>query len=171
MQMPPIWRVTWSSLGACFDAGLPMVDFGCGNGAQSRLLARHFERVVGIDFSPPAVERARAADNPPNVVYRVLDARDPADAQRLHAKLGDVNVYIRVVRQAMPPADRPRAVESLARLVGEAGTAFAKELTPEAAPYFAKLMERPRFDAWHGAHAAPDPSRIDNPAGAPEPVF
>jgi len=125
-----------------FDAGLPVVDFGCGNGRQSRLLARHFERVVGVDFSPSAVEHARAVDTPPNVGYRVLDARDPADAQRLHAELGDVNVYVRGVLQAMPPADRPRAIESLARLAGEAGTVFAKELTPEAAPYFAKLVER-----------------------------
>jgi SAM-dependent methyltransferase len=128
--------------GRLCDPGLPVVDFGCGNGRQSRLLARHFERVVGIDFSPSAVEHARALDNPPNVSYCVLDARLPADALRLHAELGDVNVYIRGVLQAMPPADRPLAMESLARLVGEAGTVFAKELTPEAAPYFAKLVER-----------------------------
>jgi SAM-dependent methyltransferase len=128
--------------GRLFDARLPVVDFGCGDGRQSRLLAHHFERVVGVDFSPAAVERAHAFDNPPNVGFRVLDARHLADAQRLHAELGDVNVYIRGVLQAMPPADRPRAFESLARLVGEAGTVFAKELTPEAGAYFAKLVER-----------------------------
>jgi SAM-dependent methyltransferase len=119
-----------------------VVDLGCGDGRQTRFLGQHFASVVGTDISPSAVERARAADNPSTVRYRVLDARHPDEAQHLHAQLGDANVYVRGVLQALPPADRPRAIDSIARLVGETGVVFAKELPPEAASYFAMVAER-----------------------------
>ena len=127
---------------ASFGQRLPVVDFGCGDGRQTRFLGRHFATVLGVDISPAAIGRARAADNPPNVSYRVLDARDPGEAARLHRELGDVNVYVRGVLQALPPAARPRAVESLAGLLGATGTLFAKELPPQASSYFTALIQR-----------------------------
>ena len=96
--------------GAAFAATLPVVDFGCGDGHQMRLLAAHFPTVVGIDVAPAAIARARAAPEPANVAYRVMDARRPDAARELHDALGDVDVYIRGVLQALPAADRPRAV-------------------------------------------------------------
>jgi SAM-dependent methyltransferase len=126
-----------------FDPALPVVDFGCGNGRQTRFLARRFPAVLGVDLSPAAIARARAADNPPNVGYRVLDARDTAAAAaRLHDELGDANVYIRGVLQALPAAHRPHAVQSIAALLGAAGTLFAKELPPQATAYFAAVTRR-----------------------------
>jgi SAM-dependent methyltransferase len=127
---------------ASFDERLPVVDFGCGDGRQARFLGRHFTAVLGVDISPAAIDRGRAAENPPNVSYRVLDARDPDAAAGLHRELGDVNVYIRGVLQALPPAARPGAVESIARLLGATGTLFAKELPPEAASYLAAVVKR-----------------------------
>ncbi len=44
--------------------------------------------------------------------------------------------------QALPPAARPRAVETIARLLGATGTLFAKELPPAATSYFAAVAER-----------------------------
>ena len=125
-----------------FGPALPVVDLGCGDGRQTRFLARHFPAVVGVDLSAAAIGRARAADNPANASYQVLDARDPAGAARLHGELGNANVYIRGVLQALPPASRPRAVQAAAALLGAAGTLFAKELPPQAASYFAALIER-----------------------------
>ena len=119
-----------------------MVDFGCGDGRQTRFLGRYFATVCGVDISPAAVDRARAADNPANVSFRILDARDPGAAARLHPELGDVNVYIRGVLQALPLAARPRAVETIERLLGATGTLFAKELPPAATAYFAAVAER-----------------------------
>jgi SAM-dependent methyltransferase len=124
------------------NAALPMVDFGCGDGRQTRFLAGRFPHMVGVDISPAAIRRARAADNPPNVAFRVLDARDPDGAARLHDELGDANVYIRGVLQALPPPSRPAAVETIAALLGAAGTLFAKELPPEAGSYFAEMTQR-----------------------------
>ena len=128
---------------ASFGQALPVVDFGCGDGRQSRFLARHFPDVLGVDISAAAIGRARAAaDNPPNVGYLVLDAGDPAGAAALHAELGDANVYIRGVLQALPAAHRPQAVRAVASLLGVTGTLFVKELPPQAASYFAAVIQR-----------------------------
>jgi ubiquinone/menaquinone biosynthesis C-methylase UbiE len=125
-----------------FDRDLPVIDLGCGDGRQTRFLARHLDIVVGVDISPAAIDRARATENPPNVSYRVLDARFPGAAQRLHAELGDANVYVRGVLQAMPAGDRPGAISSIAALLGGTGTLFAKELPPQASTYFAEVVQR-----------------------------
>lgn len=46
------------------------VDLGCGTGQNSRLLAPHFQEVVGIDISDGQLEEARAVPGYPNVTYR-----------------------------------------------------------------------------------------------------
>lgn len=125
-----------------FTPGLPVVDLGCGDGRQTRFLARHFETVIGVDISPAAVARARAADNPSHVSYRVLDVSDPEEAERLHDELADANVYVRGVLQALPASDRPDAIRSIGALVGATGTLFAKELPPRAGTYFAEQVQR-----------------------------
>lgn len=125
-----------------FNPALPVVDFGCGDGRQTRFLAAHFAHLTGVDVSAAAIRRARAAGNPPNVTFQVLDARDRDGAARLHDELGDANVYIRGVLQALPPASRPEAVQAIAALLGTAGTLFAKELPPEASSYFADMTQR-----------------------------
>ena len=128
--------------GDSFDRRLPVIDLGCGNGRQTRSIARHFPTVLGVDISPSAVQRAWCADHPSNVSYRALDACCREEAERLHGELGDANVYVRGVLQALPPADRPTAVNSIAVVLGETGTLFAKELPPEASSYFAGLVQR-----------------------------
>lgn len=128
--------------GASLDQGLPVIDLGCGNGRQTRFLARHFQTAVGVDISPSAIERAAAADNPANVTYRLLDASVPQQAERLHQELGDANVYVRGVLQALPPTTRPQVVRNIGALLGENGTLFAKELPPQASDYFAELVQR-----------------------------
>lgn len=128
--------------GSLFDRRLPVVDLGCGDGRQTRFLAQHFATVIGTEISPAAVRRAQDAANPANVRYRVLDARDVDGSTRLHDELGDANVYVRGVLQALPATDRPQAVQSIARLVGHAGTLFVKELPPAAGAYFANLAQR-----------------------------
>lgn len=44
------------------DAGLPLVDLGCGNGTQTRFLADRFRHVLGVDLAAAAVDHARRAD-------------------------------------------------------------------------------------------------------------
>ncbi|XP_068428987.1 putative methyltransferase DDB_G0268948 [Clinocottus analis] len=46
------------------------VDLGCGTGQNSRLLAPHFQQVVGIDVSECQLEEARAVSGFSNITYR-----------------------------------------------------------------------------------------------------
>jgi SAM-dependent methyltransferase len=110
-----------------FGQRLPVVDLRCGDGRQTRFLARHFHTVIGLDVFAAAIERAKAAAHPANVkaaahpasvTYRVVDARDPDAASALRDRIGDANVYIRGVLHARPPDARRLAVETLARLLG-----------------------------------------------------
>lgn len=52
------------------------VDLGCGTGQNSRLLAPHFQEVVGIDVSESQVEEARAVTGFPNITYRQGSAEE-----------------------------------------------------------------------------------------------
>ena len=76
------------------DLALPLVDLGCGNGRQAGALTRYAPRVVGMDWSPGAVARARAEaayaspTGPGNLEFRVADAAAPnlvAPARRTRA--------------------------------------------------------------------------------------
>ncbi|KAM6979075.1 putative methyltransferase [Tautogolabrus adspersus] len=46
------------------------VDLGCGTGQNSRLLAPHFQEVVGIDISECQLEEARCVPGHSNITYR-----------------------------------------------------------------------------------------------------
>ncbi|WP_419999169.1 methyltransferase domain-containing protein [Streptomyces boninensis] len=113
-----------------FDAGLPLVDLGCGNGTQTRFLAARYGQVRGIDLSAAAVERARRAD--PGGVYEQGDAADRAAMGRLHDELGDANVYMRGVLHQCDESEQPELVGGIAELLGGRGRVFAVELAETA---------------------------------------
>lgn len=52
------------------------VDLGCGTGQNSRLLAPHFQEVLGIDISEGQLEVARAVLGHPNITYRMGTAEE-----------------------------------------------------------------------------------------------
>ncbi|QFR01265.1 class I SAM-dependent methyltransferase [Streptomyces phaeolivaceus] len=122
---------------------LPLVDLGCGNGTQTRFLADRFRRVIGADLSTAALDRARRADPDGRAGYRPLDAADKADAETLHADLGDANVYVRGVLHQCEPDDRQRLVDTVATLVGERGRACLVELSEAAKPVLMGLAAGP----------------------------
>jgi len=119
--------------------GLPLVDFGCGNGTLTRFLAKHFERVIGLDISAEAIAGARDTTTEENASYEVFDALKPENAHRLHAEVGDCNLYVRTVLHQMKPPDWPRMVDSLEILLGETGCMYIVELAPSAEIYFRGL--------------------------------
>ncbi len=55
------------------DEGRTAVDFGCGAGAVTRLIAPFFKRVMGVDFAPKLVAAARQNTEAANVDYAVCD--------------------------------------------------------------------------------------------------
>lgn len=117
---------------AYFERTLPLLDFGCGNGTQTRFLAELYPRVIGVDLSAAALAIARKVNRAPNVDYLRMDVLDPADTETLHKEVGDLNVYIRGVLHQLDPVDRPTAVAALAALAGVRGHVFASELAPSA---------------------------------------
>ncbi|XP_057192790.1 putative methyltransferase DDB_G0268948 isoform X2 [Triplophysa rosa] len=52
------------------------VDLGCGTGQNSRLLAPHFQQVVGMDISESQLEEARALQGFPKLSYKVGKAEE-----------------------------------------------------------------------------------------------
>jgi SAM-dependent methyltransferase len=122
------------------DPSLPLLDFGCGNGRQTRYLAQYFPRVIGTDVSASAIAKARQ-ETPPeaNIEYRLLDALKPGEAQAFHDEFGDVNIYMRTVLHVIQRQDRKTFAESLAILLGEKGTLYQIELSLCALDYFRTL--------------------------------
>jgi SAM-dependent methyltransferase len=128
---------------AHLDPDLPLIDVGCGNGRQTRFLAGHFKRVIGLDVSPAAIELARqetsGTPEEPRIAFQVWNGADPAEAEALHRELGDANVYMRTVFHVIQSSDRPRFAASLATLLGERGTIYQIELSHGALETLRKL--------------------------------
>jgi SAM-dependent methyltransferase len=122
------------------DPDLPLLDFGCGNGRQTRYLATRFDRVIGTDVSPSAVAKARE-ETPAalRIEYRVLNGLSPEEARAFHDEFGDVNIYMRGVLHVLQDEDKPRFAESLAILLGQWGTLYQIELSVRALDYFRAL--------------------------------
>lgn len=120
---------------ARMDRTLPMVDVGCGNGRFSRLLAAHFPRVLGIDISAAAVERA-GTESPgvANVEYRVMDAGAPGTGRQIARELGEVNVFMRGVFHVFDETQRTNAVGNLAEMLGGRGAVYCMETNYEGDP-------------------------------------
>jgi SAM-dependent methyltransferase len=129
---------------AHFDPGLPLVDLGCGNGTQTRYLAGHYPRVVGVDLARAAVARARHDDPHGLAGYEQLDGVDAEAVARLHAELGDANVYMRGVLHQCRATDRAALVAGIAALTGERGRVFAVELAEAAKGVLAGLAAGPQ---------------------------
>ncbi|MGW7051681.1 class I SAM-dependent methyltransferase [Streptomyces sp. NPDC054887] len=125
------------------DPSRPVVDVGCGNGTQTRHLARHFPLAVGLDLSHAGIARARGADTGRTVDFRQMDVTDTGAVRRLHEQLGDSNVYLRAVMHQSDPSDRPLVAAAVAELLGERGRAFVAELTAGAKNVLAELMRQP----------------------------
>ncbi|MFE1798799.1 MULTISPECIES: class I SAM-dependent methyltransferase [unclassified Streptomyces] len=123
--------------------GLPLVDLGCGNGTQTRFLADRYPRVIGADLSAAALDHARLADPAGQAHYRMVDAAERAEAETLHAEMGDANVYMRGVLHQCEPADRQSLVDGLATLVGDRGRAFVVELAEAAGVLLRDLARSP----------------------------
>lgn len=122
------------------DPCLPLVDVGCGNGRQTRFLARHFPRVIGTDVSAAALAKARQETSPEcKIELRRLDGLRPPQAQAFHDEFGDVNIYMRGVLHVTQQRDRRRFAESLAILLGDKGTLYQIELSFSALDYFRTL--------------------------------
>lgn len=86
-----------------------VLDVGCGTGEHTMLLTRLGYDVLGIDFAPEAVERARrnAADKDVNARFAVADAMNLPGSPRYDTILDSALFHI------FDDSDRPKYVASL----------------------------------------------------------
>lgn len=110
------------------DRELPIVDVGCGNGRYARAFAAHFPKVLGIDVSPTAVDKAgKEAGALPNVSFRVLDMTVPGAGRRLVHEIGEANVFSRGVLHILDEAHRGAMLDNVRDLLGRRGVLYFLE--------------------------------------------
>lgn len=119
------------------------LDLGCGTGTSSLYLARHGWQVTGIDFTEPAVVRARAKARAEGVAperARFLQG----DVTRLDAlPLGEPYSLIYDVGclHGVPVSERPRYVAGVARAAAPGATYMLYAFEHRASPGPAALPE------------------------------
>ena len=119
------WLADW--IAARGPARGRAVVVGCGLGADAELLAARGFETVAFDISPAAVRLARGRNPDSPVDYVVADLLDlPADLVGAH----DLVVEIYTI-QALHPTVRPRAIESVRRLLAPGGTLFVVQIVRE----------------------------------------
>ncbi|HWA78568.1 MAG TPA: class I SAM-dependent methyltransferase [Polyangiaceae bacterium] len=108
------------------EAGMRVIDVACGNGNAALAAARRFCHVVGLDYVPMVVERAReraAAERLP-VDFVVGDAEQlPFPAESFDAALSTFGV--------MFAPDQERTARELSRVVKRGGKIALANWTPE----------------------------------------
>ena len=139
------FKLDLERFGPYLDPDLPFLDLGCGDGHQTRLLARHYRRVIGADFSNEAIDLAMSRSKD-GVEFVLFDARDIAAARRLHDTYGDLNIYMRGVMHMVKWQERPDVIRSLGILLGSTGTLYQIELSSDSILTLRSLPDK-IFDA------------------------
>lgn len=107
-------------------AGLDAIDLGCGEGTNTRRLARAGARMSGIDLSERLIAHARAAetDDPLDVAYQVgsYSERTPFPDSSFHLAISTLAL--------MDGADLPGAMREAHRLLRPGGTLAFSVLHP-----------------------------------------
>lgn len=89
------------SLNSKVGIGGKVLDVGCGNGIISLHLGSYGFNVTGIDVSPNAIEKAKAANSYSNVTFRVQSAEE----LQASGELFDVIICSEVLEHLMSPSD------------------------------------------------------------------
>lgn len=122
--------------GAQFDS---ILELGCGTGAYTERLVRHFRRVVGVDCSAAMLRRARAKKRElkSELASRVAYRREDLRTFRSREKFDVVAALFHVLSYQTRQRDLQAAFRTVARHVAPGG-------------YFL-------FDFWHGPGVQYDP--------------
>jgi SAM-dependent methyltransferase len=125
-----------------FDTELPLIDFACGNGTQTKFLSQFFPRVIGFDVSKTALEMASKENTAANISYRLLDGLVPEQAAQIHSEIGDANIYMRTGFHHIPVEKRELLAQSLRTLLGKQGVMYLIELGTGCIEFFNSLLEK-----------------------------
>jgi SAM-dependent methyltransferase len=89
-------------------------DIGCGLGVFTAQLAEYFEDVVGVDYAPAAIQRARSSSSRSNVTYLPEDFTEidfPAETVDLFASIATLHhlpfeLSLQKMKDALKPGGR-----------------------------------------------------------------
>ncbi len=95
-----------------------VIDIGCGNGYGTRQLAAGVAEMLGIDYSAPMIERARAGDTPANLNFEVCDVLELAPE---HFGTFDVALSFRCLINLASSESQWRAIDRIASVVRPGG--------------------------------------------------
>jgi SAM-dependent methyltransferase len=117
------------------------LDFGCGVGRLTRVLAQHFDRCLGLDISNRMIAEAReAAADLENCVFEINDGPDLAGLQTHSFDI----VMSCIVLQHIPAAEsKRRYIEEFVRVLRPCGL-LAFQL-PSWIPFRHRVQPRPRL--------------------------
>ncbi|HXA46599.1 MAG TPA: methyltransferase domain-containing protein, partial [Burkholderiaceae bacterium] len=133
--------------------GRRTLDFGCGTGYGTSLLAQKAETVVGIDIDVPALAWAREHHKKPNLSY---EQRADFGAS-LPEKSFEFITCFEMIEHVGEAAQR-EAVKNFARLITKSGLVAISTPNPEitklygANPYHIREMTKPEFVELLGEH-------------------
>jgi SAM-dependent methyltransferase len=127
-----------------------VLEIGCGEGFFTEQLAPRCGRLLAVDLSPLALERAAArCDAHPNVTFRRWDVQGDAPLGRF-----DLVVCMDVLQYIARPPARRRAVEMVARSVAPGGALLLSGVLQPA------FIEDARWSKWLTVGARADASRF-----------
>ncbi len=137
----PLLRPLRVELASLVPGGASVLEAACGTGSQSLLLARKAGRVLGFDYSPSAVEcaKARIPGSSDNLSFQEADARslpfisdDEFDYATITLALHEMN-----------PANRVPVLKELSRTAPQLLIAdYAAPLPSTFAGWFTRMIEK-----------------------------
>jgi cyclopropane fatty-acyl-phospholipid synthase-like methyltransferase len=95
------------------------IDLGCGTGTNVLTLIQYGWEVIGVDFSPLAIRRARRklAQSGHEAELRIQDVTNLSGIEPPFDLAFDIGCF-----HGLAPDDRPRYISQVTRLVGAGGT-------------------------------------------------
>jgi len=129
-----------------------VLDVGCGTGENALFLAAHGRQVLGIDFAPVAIERARAkaATRGLPAAFLVADALDLAKLRRRVETAIDSGCF-----HSLDPEQRRPYAHSLCEVLSPGGTlhllCFSDEEPPGPGPH--RIAQHELGDAFRSIFA------------------
>lgn len=112
------WLARWLPLVAERAMGLPVLELGCGGGRDSAVLAAAGRRIVGVDLSAEAVERAR--QRVPSAEFHCQDIRAPFPVERAGVVVASLSLHY------FPWPETEALVERIGRLLDPAGVLLCR---------------------------------------------
>jgi SAM-dependent methyltransferase len=126
---PDLQAVVESSIEKWIPPNASVLDVGCGDGASTIRFARRADRIVGVDYIPRFVDRARDLARRvevENVAFVVGDVLDLESVRSDHG-LFDVAITIRCVINLATLENQVRAISQIASCVRPGGLLLTSE--------------------------------------------